>query len=121
MILKVNFVGIGRFAVAIGTDTYMGYKRSKLRNERMYRQSEQIFLSTAKVYYKQADMWVAAKDAREAITQMEVIAIKSIEYFQESIITIGLDLEKVISYREGIEKHNPNLLTDLSDILKYGK
>ena len=66
-------------------------------------------------------MWVAAKDAREAITQMEVIAIKSIEYFQESIITIGLDLEKVISYREGIEKHNPNLLTDLSDILKYGK
>ena len=121
MILKVNFVGIGRFAVAIGTDTYMGYKRSKLRNERMYRQSEQIFLSTAKVYYKQADMWVAAKDAREAITQMEVIAIKSIEYFQESIITIGLDLEKIISYREGIEKHNPNLLTDLSDILKYGK
>jgi hypothetical protein len=34
-ILRVNFVGVGRFAVAVVTDMAMGVKRSRRRNERM--------------------------------------------------------------------------------------
>lgn len=121
MILRINFVGIGRFAVAIGTDVYMGYKREKVRNERLYRQSEQIMLHTAKVYYKQADMWLSAKDTTEAINKMEEIATMSIAYVRESLAVIGADLENLESYRSGIEKFNPELLDEISTILKYGK
>lgn len=121
MVLRINFVGIGRFAIAIGTDFYMGYKRGRLRNERMYRQSEQIMLKTAKLYYKEADMWISARDTREALIQMEETATQSIIYFQESLIEIGQNLETIVSYRSGIQKNNPNLLNDISNILKYGK
>ena len=118
-VLRVNFVGIGRFAIAIGTDIYMGFKKEELRNERMYRQSEQILLGTTKVYYKQADMWISAKDASEAIEKMEEAAFSSIKYMQDSLSEIGLTLESIASFREGIEIHNPGLLNDISNILKY--
>ena len=121
MVLRVNFVGIGRFAVAICTDAYMGYKRGRLRNERMYRQSEQIMLKTAKLYYKEADMWISARDTREALIQMEETATQSIIYFQESLIEIGQNLETIVSYRPSIEINNPKLLDDLSNLLQYGK
>ena len=121
MVLRINFVGIGRFAIAIGTDFYMGYKREKLRNERMYRKSEQIMLKTAKLYYKEADMWISARDTREALIKMEETAAQSIIYFQESLIEIGQNLETIVSCRPSIERNNPNLLNDLSKILKYGK
>ena len=99
----------------------MGLKNEKLRYERMYRQSEQILLATTKVYYKQADMWISAKDASEAVEKMEEAASSSIKYMQDSLSEIGLTLESIASNREGIEIHNPGLLNDISNILKYGK
>ena len=121
MILHVNFVGIGRFAVAIGTDIHMGYKEGKLRNERMYRQTEQIMLNCAKVYYKQADMWLSARDAAEAIDKMKAVAEKSIAFYRESLAEIGIDLYNMGQCKSGIEQNNPQLLDDLSRILKYGE
>ena len=120
-VLRVNFVGIGRFAIAIGADIYMGHKKEKLRSERMYRQSEQILLGTTKVYYKQADMWISAKDASEAIDKMEEAAFVSVKYMQESLSEIGLTIESMALYKEDIECHNPGLLNEISNTLKYGK
>ena len=121
MVLRVNFVGLGRFAIAISTDCYMGYKRAKLRNERMYRNSEQIMLKTAKLYYKQADMWFSAKDTQEALIKMEETATETIVYFQESLKEIGQALETIGTYRPCIENQNPMLVDNLSNLLKYGK
>lgn len=120
MVLRVNFVGLGRFSLAIGTDVYMGYKCGRLRNERLYRQSEQLMLSSARLYYKQAGMWVAAKNAEEAINQMEKSAIESIRYLNDSLVEIGETISSMPQYVPGIEKHNPDLLNDISNILKYG-
>ena len=121
MVLRVNFVGLGRFAIAISTDCYMGYKRAKLRNERMYRNSEQIILKTAKLYYKQADMWISAKDTQEALIKMEETATETIAFFQESLMEIGQNLETIGTYGTSIENQNPTLLDNLSNLLKYGK
>ena len=121
MVLRVNFVGLGRFAIAISTDCYMGYKRAKLRNERMYRNSEQIMLKTAKLYYKQADMWFSAKDTQEALIKMEETATETIVYFQESLKEIGQALETIGTYRPCIDNQNPMLVDNLSNLLKYGK
>lgn len=121
MLLRINFVGLGRFVIAIGTDAYMGYKCNKLRNERMYRQSEQIMLSSAKVCYKQADMWVVAKNANEAIEQIEKEGVRAMKYMQETIAEIGDDLSKMGQYVSDIEKFNPGLLNEISNNIKYGK
>ena len=121
MVLRINFVGIGRFVIAIGTDAYMGYKKGKLRNEHMYRQTEQIMLSSAKLYYKQADMWISAEDANEAIDKMQEAARQSISFMVESYNDIGDKLTSMGQNRNEIETNNPQLLNDLSNLLKYGK
>lgn len=120
-VLRINFVGLGRFAIAIGTDIYMGVKRQKLINERMCRQSEQLLLGTAKVFYKQADMWISAKTTSEAIEKMEETAIISVEYIKESLIEMSLCINNMATYRPGIESNNPNLLNNISNTIKYGK
>lgn len=121
MVLRVNFVGLGRFSLAIGTDVYMGCKCERLRNERLYRQSEQLMLSSAKLYYKQAGMWITAKDAEDAINQMEMSAIKSIGYLKDSLEEMGRNLDRMSRKVPDVEKHNPGLLDDISNTLKYGK
>lgn len=119
-VLRINFVGLGRFAIAVGTDIHMGAKREKLRKERMFRQSEQLLLGTTKVFYKQADMWISAKETSEAIDKMEETAIESVEYMKDSLIEISSYLSNMTTYRPIIEENNPGLLNQISDILKYG-
>ena len=119
--LRLNFVGVGRFAIAIGTDVYMGYKCNKYRNERMHIQNEQLMLYNAKLYYKQAGMWIAAKDANDAIERLLETSKQAMACAQESISDINEGLKSMQSYVPQIEKHNPNLLDNISQILKYGK
>ncbi|RIW28678.1 hypothetical protein D3H55_21115 [Bacillus salacetis] len=82
-ILRVNFVGVGRFAISVATDTSMGMKRSHLESERMAVLSERLHLMNAKVFYIQADTWMAAetteKTINEAIDSMEQTARFSAE------------------------------------------
>lgn len=68
----------------------MGYKKGKLRDERMYRQSEQIMLNSAKEYYKQADMWLSARDAAETIDNMKAVAEKSIAFTESLLQNLAL-------------------------------
>ncbi len=119
-VLRVNFVGVGRFAIAVATDVTMGRKREKLINERIVIFSEQLRLMNAKVYYMQADAWIAAetteKTINEAVEMMEqatIIAIEAWKANRQSMHDIG-------EYRNGIEKNNSGLIEDISDILRWG-
>ena len=69
-VLRVNFVGIGRFAIACGSDISMGVQREKQRNERIKLVNQQIYLLEAKVYYRQESMWVSAENAVEATDEL---------------------------------------------------
>jgi len=64
-LLKVNFVGIGRFAIAVTTDVKMGFSKVKKETERERLLTEQLALSNAKLYYKQASLEVAFADLYE--------------------------------------------------------
>ena len=66
-------------------------------------------------------MWIAAKEANEAVNQMKLIALESLEFLRKSLLEIGVDLNKIASNKESIEQNNPGLLTNISDILIYGK
>lgn len=69
-ILRVNFVGVGRFAIAVGADIKMGIDRHRRESERMQLNSEMIMLTNAKVFYKEADMWISAQDAGQEINKV---------------------------------------------------
>lgn len=119
-ILRVNFVGVGRLVVAVGTDVTMGVKRNRARRERMRLNSQMLHLLNAKVAYKQADMWVTAEDTEKAIKELYKTAEASFKYAAESMKEIGEDMEKIGEYIESAEEKNPGLTKDLLEELKWG-
>jgi hypothetical protein len=119
-ILRVNFVGVGRFALAVGVDVGMGVKRYKLRDERMVVYGERLLLMNAKVFYKQADAWIAAEATEEAINEAFEMAEKSRLFFIDSVQAIDEDFDKIFENSiEAIEDKNPGLIDDMKDGLKY--
>ena len=135
MVLRVNFVGVGRFAIAVGTDVGMGLKRGSLVDERIKVMGQELTLLNAKVYYKCAqlhysevdmleaeeDMWLAAQDTEQTLAEVYAIAEESVVFVRDSLAEINQNMERISSYRAAIEEHNPGLTKDISNILKWGK
>ncbi|GHT71289.1 hypothetical protein FACS1894110_24140 [Spirochaetia bacterium] len=119
-ILRVNFVGVGRFAIAVGTDIAMGIKRSKLRNERMGILSEQLHLMNAKVFYLQGDMWIAAETAEKTINEAAEMMQKTALLFIQALQENSRSLDNIGRDTPLIEEHNPGLIEDITDELKWG-
>lgn len=120
-VLRVNFVGIGRFAIAVGTDVGMGIKRQSLIKERMQYKAESNMLHVSKIYYLQEDMWIEATDTEKAVDDMCQTAEKSMIYFVESWNDISDNLEKIQNVNiDQVNEKNPGLVDDLKDILEWG-
>lgn len=119
-ILHVNFVGVGRFAIAVGTDVSMGMKREKLRNERIAIFSEQLHLMNAKVYYMQANVWLAAETTAKTIYEAEEMMEKAVIISRKAWEANMKSMNNIGEYRKGIEEHNSGLIEDISDILRWG-
>jgi hypothetical protein len=117
-LLRVNFVGVGRFVIAVSSDVIMGMQRSRLTNKRIVAYSERIHLLNAKVSYRQAEMWIAAEATKEAINKACMAMQETISFFINSLNEIEDDINKP-NY-ELIEKENPGLKEELSNILKWG-
>lgn len=94
-ILRINFVGVGRFAVAVGIDVGMGVKKQKKQSERMHLTTEQIQLMNAKVYYKEADMWIEAESAGCSVNEAYKMIAPSIQHALESRSTICAELSSI--------------------------
>ena len=126
-LLRVNFVGLGRFAVAVVNDVRMGFQENKLLNEQTYLLFKQLYLKDAKIYYRHAeifyqevrvhesekDMWIAARDADEAIANAEVGMAAMRELFMRSWQDRECALKQIGTYTSGLEKHNPGLIDDM--------
>lgn len=112
-LLRVNFVGVGRFVVAVCTDAAMGIKRADLCDKRMHLYNAQIHLGNAKVSYKQAEMWIEAESAEKAISKLISQVDQASNYLYESFTEEKRNLVKIGSYVQGIEKNNPGLIIDI--------
>lgn len=119
-LLRVNFVGVGRFVVAAGTDIAMEGKRIKLRNERLAIMSEQLHLMNAKIFYLQANAWRTAEQTEESINEAFRLMEQTSVYFIESWKANNKSLENIGILRDDIVIRNEGLLEELSDILKWG-
>ena len=120
MILRINFVGIGRFCIEVATDIGMGIKRNVKRNERIKVMNEQLHLTNAKIFYKQADKWISAQDASIAIDSVCEESRKAIIFFMDSYKEIEDNFEKINSELKDAELLNSGLKENLSDILQWG-
>lgn len=120
MLLRVNFVGVGRFAVAVTTDVGMGVSRAIKRNQRIKLQEQQILLLDAKVYYKQAGMWIAAENTGETLEKVYEMMEKTTKTFARTVDEIKDSLGSIGEMAPAIEKKNPGLIDDITDILNWG-
>ena len=118
-LLRVNFVGVGRCVVAIGTDIGMGIKKSKLEKERMLVHAERLHLLNAKIFYKQGEMWIAAESTEKALEEAEKMLEQTIIFYNESIKEMDDNFEKIDEHLSGgkIDENNPDLTDDILKIL----
>lgn len=130
-ILRVNFVGVGRFAIAVATDVGMGVKKRKKENERRRLLGEQIALLNTKLYFKnadlmcsygdlyektaemhaaEADLWIEVQSTTEMMEELQAIENAVASYF---ISTFNENID--IYHRmgsisvEGLEQNNPEV------------
>ncbi len=118
--LRVNYVGVGSFAVAGFVDVGMGLKRGKLISERIALYDKKISIENARLYYKEAEMWISAEKAGESIEeayQLIEVAEKEIE---ESVESIKENLDKISEHIDAAEEKNPGLKDDMLNTLKWG-
>jgi len=119
-ILRVNFVGLGRFAIAVYSDVKMGIKRAKLRNQRIAIYSEQLHLANARIFYLQADTWTAAQKTEQTINEALEIMDKTMVYYAKSLQVIEADIEDIEHSKKKIERKNPALINEIEEALKWG-
>ena len=119
-VLKVNFVGVGRFVIAVGTDIGMRIKRQKLIKERMQYRSENGMLQIAKLFYMQEGMWIEAIDTEKTMNDLCDTAENSILYFMDSFNDISKSIDNMDNYISDVKEKNPKLIEDMKDILEWG-
>jgi hypothetical protein len=75
----------------------------------------------AKIHYKQGEMWVEAKNAVEAIDEVQAIMQKSVVFFIDSVDAIKSDLENIGENIFNAEEKNPGLKNEMLEVLmKWG-
>lgn len=120
LLLRVNFVGIGRFVVAVYSDVSMGSQRDRLRDERIAVLSEQLHWANAKVAYLQADMWQTAEHTESSLREVEQMMQQSIQIFARTWAENRASLRRIGTMRTGIQANNPGLINDIHHLLKWG-
>lgn len=108
MLLRVNFVGVGRFAIAIVTDIGMGIRKTKKEQERSRVLDEMIHLTNVKVYYREADLMCSFAELYDNMSQVYSVESdmwKQVENTQESMDLLYAQIRDTGKlYVEAIEK-----------------
>lgn len=117
-ILRVNFVGVGRFAIAISTDVGMGIKKNKIESERMRLRGEELQLLNARIFYKEADMWITAENTNKAIEEVYFIMEKATKDFLDTWNEIREGSLKRREYMDKIIENNSDFAKELLDLIE---
>ncbi len=138
-ILRLNFVGIGRFAVAIGTDIGMGIKKRKKKQERSEALSEYISLANIKIYYRKAallcseaelhereanmhtaekEIWQELQYTTEAMAQLYETIGQTCQFYMQAISQMDECADKIVEALPGFEQKNPGMREKMLGRLK---
>jgi hypothetical protein len=112
-LLRVNFVGVGRFVIAVASDLGMGVKQGRLRDERIRAMDVNLHLLGAKTFYLEAQMWQQARRASIAIECMAYAEQQACEMFVESVSKSVDSVDRIGLLRDDVERMNPGLIGHL--------
>ena len=87
-VLRVNFVGIGRLAIACYVDVEMGVERWKETRKLEQLVDTELHLTTAKLYYCQGQEKIYEIAATNAVKELTTLAESSTAYILESMNVI---------------------------------
>lgn len=113
MVVRVNFVGMGRFAMAVYSDVKMGIQRNQYRTQRIALMNKQLLLLNSKVYYKQASMWIEAERTDHSIRAAYVDLEEKINIIAMDFQAMKEDLRGIKDLTPGIRKKNPGLIDEI--------
>ena len=118
VVLRLNFVGIGRFTIALGTDAFMGLRKGKKSRERMLLKAESLYLLEAKMYYGDKLMWAAVQDAGQSVDSLfEAMQKLSTQVTEDMKAAQGSIREIENIDVSAIDANNKGLTTEIFDIL----
>lgn len=109
IVLRVNFVGVGRFALAVATDVGMGIKRQNRIWDRISAQSEHIHLLNAKVQYLMADSWIQIENTGRTLRELESACDKTWGCWLACYREQQVSLIKAADYIHVLDSRHPGL------------
>lgn len=117
-LLRLNFVGIGRFTISLGAEVVTSYKKGKKTKEQLKLQNECLFLMGAKMYHGDALVWTAAKDADASLNAFfEAMSNVSAQIYADMEIT-KKNLSEIKRLNvASVDVKNPGLTDELLDAL----
>jgi len=134
MLVRVNFVGVGRFAVAVYTDVSMGVQKAKVEDKKRYAESQLLNLTNTKLYYnsslvmcsyadlyekdeqmhrKEAALWKEVRNTDEAMIDLKNCITNVGHYMVQAVNDMDRNMAKIAEAVPEIEKHNPGLIDEL--------
>jgi len=118
VVVRLNYPGVARFTISLGTEAHLSVIRSIKTTERMSLKAKALYLLDAKLYRGETLLWRAAEDTNLSLMQLsEVIKTTSFDIFSsiedtdkaiEGISTVDVEL---------IDEKNPGLRKSLLDLL----
>ena len=117
-VLRINFVGIGRMAVACYVDVEMGVERWKEAKKLEQLISTELELTRAKLYYCQGQEKIYEIEATNAVNELTTLAESSIPFMMESMDSIynaNIGISKSIAI---LNDKAPDVLEDIKDKLR---
>ena len=115
LLLRINYPGIGRFVIALGTEGHMEFRRNKLRTERMALMTELLQTNSIRIFDTQKQMWISAAQAKKVINEVYEIAEKCDTLIVQCINGNADDYDRIESYSDGIKDNNPWILDILTE------
>lgn len=116
-ILRVNFVGIGRFAIAVGSEIDMSTDRKNNIKERIFLHNKSIMYSNTILLYKQEQVWMTAKDTALAMMRLRDTAYRSIIFYNNEILKLDKEVEELNCNINKLRESNIDFANELLDIL----
>ena len=104
MILRVNFVGVGRFAIAIGADVGMGLKKQSLEKQRLAYYNDTIALAYGSPFMFKADTkWITLDGKETTYAEALAQAEKNVRFYMVAAnAAIATDAELMTDYAQKV-------------------
>lgn len=134
MVLRVNFVGVGRFAIAVVTDIGMGIKKESTKSRQRRMLSQVMCLSNTKLFYKtadllceyndlfereanmfstEADMWVEVDKTQKSIDELYDEVEKVGKYYAKTIYEMDKSFDRIEQLLPKVKEMNPGLVEEM--------